>query len=101
MYMSFIVILVIINKTLHEIELVYASPRPMSRERERRTSTRLHRGIPTTTDLQREVTRMSMGQTQPSSIMSGLAPGIVGRREGGSREDVPRSGSSKHVGYNK
>ncbi|KAK0058159.1 casein kinase I isoform delta-like isoform X3 [Biomphalaria pfeifferi] len=81
--------------------LIDASPRPMSRERERRTSTRLHRGIPTSTEMQREMTRMSMGQAQQSSIMSGLAPGVVGRREGGSREDVPRSGSSKHVGYNK
>lgn len=74
-----------------------ASPRPISRERERRTSTRLHRGIPTSTDMQREASRMTMGQAQQGSIISGLAPGIVGRRESGSREDIQRSGSSKHV----
>ncbi|XP_059147543.1 casein kinase I-like isoform X3 [Physella acuta] len=78
-----------------------ASPRPISRERERRTSTRLHRGIPTSTEMQREASRMTMGQAQQGSIISGLAPGIVGRRESGSREDVQRSGSSKHVGYDK
>ncbi|RUS91009.1 hypothetical protein EGW08_001226 [Elysia chlorotica] len=83
------------------------SPRPISRERERRTSTRLHRGIPTSSDLQREATRMSMGQPglPQGSIMSGLGPGPAmmvstpggGRRGSASKEDVPRSGSSKHV----
>jgi len=66
------------------------SPRPVSRERERRTSTRLHRGIPSS-EMQREATRASMApaQPQPASLMSGLG--------GPRREDVPRSGSSKHV----
>ena len=83
------------------------SPRPISRERERRTSTRLHRGIPTSSDLQREATRMSIGQPglPQGSIMSGLGPGPAimastpggGRRGSASKEDVPRSGSSKHV----
>ncbi|KAK3772611.1 hypothetical protein RRG08_027344 [Elysia crispata] len=86
---------------------INVSPRPISRERERRTSTRLHRGIPTSSDLQREATRMSIGQPglPQGSIMSGLGPGPAimastpggGRRGSASKEDVPRSGSSKHV----
>lgn len=72
------------------------SPRPLSRERERRTSTRLHQGIPTSTDMPREATHMSFGQAQ-GSILSGLTPAVSGRRGSASREDVSRSGSSKHV----
>ena len=72
------------------------SPRPLSRERERRTSTRLHRGIPTTgAELQREATRVSTGQMQSSMI-----PMNSGMRRGSASKDgdnPARAGSSRHV----
>lgn len=73
------------------------SPRPMSRERERRTSTRLHRGIPTTAqELQRDGTRMSAAQMQSSMIPS-VNTGV--RRGSASKDgDAPaRASSSRHV----
>jgi casein kinase 1 delta len=73
-----------------------ASPRPLSRERERRTSSRLHQGIPTSSELQREAPHMSIGQAQ-GSILSGMTPGTSGRRGSVSKEDISRSGSTKHV----
>lgn len=47
--------------------------------------------------MQREATRMTMGQAQQGSIMSGIAPGGAARRGSASKDDIPRSGSSKHV----
>lgn len=73
------------------------SPRPMSRERERRTSTRLHRGIPTTAqELARDGTRVSTAQMQ-SSMMPGVNQAI---RRGSASKDGDgnaRAGSSRHV----
>ncbi|XP_025076747.1 casein kinase I-like isoform X2 [Pomacea canaliculata] len=71
------------------------SPRPMSRERERRTSTRLHRGIPTGAEMQREMTRMSVTPMQQGQMMAQMNSGM--RRGSASKEDNARSGSSKHV----
>lgn len=78
------------------------SPRPMSRERERRTSTRLHRGIPTGSEMQRDMTRMSVAPTQPVQPLPAQAP-MMGQMNSGlrrgstSKEDNARSASSKHV----
>ncbi|XP_067672818.1 casein kinase I-like isoform X5 [Haliotis asinina] len=70
------------------------SPRPISRERERRTSTKLHRGIPTS-ELQREHTRMSSVQMQ-QGMMTPINSGL--RRGSASKEEVPpRSGSSRQI----
>ena len=71
------------------------SPRPMSRERERRTSTRLHRGIPTGSEMQREISRMSVTPMQQGQMMGQMNSGL--RRGSASKEDNARSGSSKHV----
>lgn len=67
----------------------------MSRERERRTSTRLHRGIPTGAEMQREMTRMSVTPMQQGQMMAQMNSGM--RRGSASKEDNARSGSSKHV----
>ncbi|KAK7475841.1 hypothetical protein BaRGS_00032891 [Batillaria attramentaria] len=75
--------------------LAGASPRPMSRERERRTSTRLHRGIPTGSEMQREMTRMSATPMQQGQMVGQINSGL--RRGSASKEDNARSGSSKHV----
>ncbi|XP_076450327.1 casein kinase I-like isoform X2 [Babylonia areolata] len=72
-----------------------ASPRPISRERERRTSTRLHRGMPTTTEMQREMTRVSVAPMQQAPVVSQVNSGL--RRGSASKEDSARAGSSKHV----
>lgn len=82
---------------VHFCLLIATSPRPMSRERERRTSTRLHRGIPTTgQELQRDGTRMSAAQMQ-----SGMIPGMnQGVRRGSASKDgdgPARASSSRHV----
>ncbi|XP_076459397.1 casein kinase I-like isoform X1 [Babylonia areolata] len=71
------------------------SPRPISRERERRTSTRLHRGIPTGAEMQREMTRMSVTPMQQAPLMGGMNSGL--RRGSASKEETARAGSSKHV----
>ncbi|KAL8623913.1 hypothetical protein ACOMHN_054254 [Nucella lapillus] len=71
------------------------SPRPISRERERRTSTRLHRGIPTGAEMQREMTRMSVNPMQQAPLMAQMNSGL--RRGSASKEDTARTGSSKHV----
>ncbi|XP_052765085.1 casein kinase I-like isoform X5 [Mya arenaria] len=72
------------------------SPRPMSRERERRTSTRLHRGIPTTAqEMQREGTRLSATQMQSSGLQ-----GNSGVRRGSASKDgdaPARASSSRHA----
>lgn len=70
------------------------SPRPYSRERERRTSTRLHRGIPTGADIQRDATRISTAPMQAG--LSGVNSAM--RRGSASKDgDVPaRTGSSRH-----
>lgn len=67
----------------------------MSREREKRTSTRLHRGIPTGSEMQREMTRMSVTPIQQGPAMGLMNPSL--RRGSASKEDNGRSGSSKHV----
>ena len=69
----------------------------MSRERERRTSTRLHRGIPTTgQELAREGTRLSASQMQTSGLQ-GNNPAV--RRGSASKDgDGPaRVSSSRHA----
>ncbi|XP_052765078.1 casein kinase I-like isoform X4 [Mya arenaria] len=75
---------------------VATSPRPMSRERERRTSTRLHRGIPTTAqEMQREGTRLSATQMQSSGLQ-----GNSGVRRGSASKDgdaPARASSSRHA----
>ncbi|XP_052070328.1 casein kinase I-like isoform X2 [Mytilus californianus] len=71
------------------------SPRPYSRERERRTSTRLHRGIPTGAEvLQRDATRISTAPMQAG--LSGVNSAM--RRGSASKDgDIPvRTGSSRH-----
>ncbi|XP_041363745.1 casein kinase I-like isoform X4 [Gigantopelta aegis] len=71
------------------------SPRPMSRERERRTSTRLHRGIPTGAELQREQSRISTAQLQQTMVPQMNSGGL--RRGSASKDDMPtRSGSGRH-----
>ncbi|KAL8623356.1 Casein kinase I isoform delta-B [Nucella lapillus] len=72
-----------------------ASPRPISRDRERRTSTRLHRGIPTTTEMQREMTRVAVAPMQQVPVGGQVNSGL--RRGSASKEDSARGGSSKHV----
>ncbi|KAL5018055.1 hypothetical protein ScPMuIL_003777 [Solemya velum] len=70
------------------------SPRPLSRERERRTSTRLHRGIPTSTELARDATRVSTAPMQP------VLPLNSGIRRGSASKDGDnpvRVGSSRHL----
>ncbi|WAQ97155.1 hypothetical protein MAR_029886 [Mya arenaria] len=75
---------------------IATSPRPMSRERERRTSTRLHRGIPTTAqEMQREGTRLSATQMQSSGLQ-----GNSGVRRGSASKDgdaPARASSSRHA----
>lgn len=77
--------------------IVATSPRPMSRERQGLKSTRLHRGIPTTTqELQRENTRLSATQVQPPVGV----PGNSGVRRGSASKDgdgPARASSSRHV----
>ena len=69
------------------------SPRPISRER--RTSTRLHRGIPTGSEMQREMTRMSVTPMQQGPVMGQINSGL--RRGSASKEDNARAGSSKQL----
>ncbi|KAK3091164.1 hypothetical protein FSP39_017624 [Pinctada imbricata] len=70
------------------------SPRPISRERERRTSTRLHRGIPTGAEFTRDATRVSTAPMQPGMMMNSAM-----RRGSASKDgDMPaRTGSSRHI----
>ncbi|XP_060063481.1 casein kinase I-like isoform X2 [Ylistrum balloti] len=71
------------------------SPRPFSRDRERRTSNRLHRGIPTGAEAQREAARVSTAPMQP-----GMMPVNSAMRRGSASKDgeVPaRTGSSRHT----
>ncbi|KAK3593299.1 hypothetical protein CHS0354_031358 [Potamilus streckersoni] len=81
------------------------SPRPMSRERERRTSTRLHRGIPTGggaaaappagAEIARDATRVSTAPMQASML-----PVNSGMRRGSASRDGDgpvRTGSSRPV----
>uniref|UniRef100_A0A8W8M5R5 non-specific serine/threonine protein kinase n=1 Tax=Magallana gigas TaxID=29159 RepID=A0A8W8M5R5_MAGGI len=70
------------------------SPRPISRERERRTSTRLHRGIPTGAEFVRDGTRVSTAPMQP-----GMVTNSAMRRGSASKDgDNPaRTGSSRHA----
>lgn len=74
------------------ILIIAESPRPISRERERRTSTRLHRGIPTGTEIVRDGTRISTAPMQP-----GMVTNSAMRRGSASKDgDNPRAGSSRH-----
>ncbi|XP_050394948.1 casein kinase I isoform X2 [Patella vulgata] len=72
------------------------SPRPVSRERERRTSTRLHRGMPTTTEQQRDPSRIPTSQTTQAMMSNTMNSAL--RRGSASRDgDNQRAGSSKHI----
>lgn len=74
------------------------SPRPVSRERERRTSTRLHRGVPTSSELARDPTRVHVSA---ALMQQGLISGInSGLRRGSASKDgemMARATSARHL----
>lgn len=76
------------------ILILAESPRPISRERERRTSTRLHRGIPTGTEFVRDGTRVSTAPMQPGPVTNSAMRRGSASKDG---DNPARTGSSRHV----
>lgn len=71
--------------------------RPVSREREKRSSSRLHRGLPTSTEIPRDQGRMPNNPVQSSMIPIAQINSGLRRSSASKDETTGRSASSRHL----
>lgn len=76
---------------------ILSGTRPVSREREKRSSSRLHRGLPTSTEIPRDQGRMPNNPVQSSMIPIAQINSGLRRSSASKDETTGRSASSRHL----